>query len=142
MDAVCIKTKRPKTDPKEQAFRILERTTTKIEEGRFQTDLLWRKDDVKLPDTYENPLKRLFNIEKKIDRDPTLKKKYVEQMDALVAKGYAEPAPKQNTADKTRRLLADGNHKSNSGTTFRRRKDTSREQQRRLKLAEGLPDQA
>ncbi|CAK1583274.1 unnamed protein product [Parnassius mnemosyne] len=101
MDALCIKPKRPKTDPEEQALRILERTTTKTEEGRFQTGLLWRKDDVKLPDNYENSLKRLFNIEKKIDRDPTLKKKYVEQMNALVAKGYAEPAPKQKTADKT-----------------------------------------
>lgn len=101
MDALCINPKRPKTDPEEQALRILEKTTKKIEEGRFQTGLLWRKEDVKLPNNYENSVKRLFNIEKKIDRDPVLKKKYVEQMDALIAKGYAEPAPKEKTADKT-----------------------------------------
>lgn len=101
MDALYLNPKRPKTDPEEKALRILEEKTEKIEETRYQTGLLWKKEDVKFPDNYENSLKRLFNIEKKIDRDPALKKKYVEQMDALIKKGYAEPAPPQKTLDKT-----------------------------------------
>ncbi|XP_069365348.1 uncharacterized protein [Maniola hyperantus] len=101
MDALCIQPKKPKTDPEEQALRILEKTTTKQEDGRYETGLLWRKEDVTFPDNYNNSLKRLHNIEKKIDRDPKLKQKYTEQMEALISKGYAELAPKQKTAGKT-----------------------------------------
>ena len=101
MDVLCINPKRPKTDPEEKALRILEQKTEKINETRYQTGLLWKKEDVKFPDNYDNSLKRLFNIEKKIDRDPALKKKYVEQMEALIEKGYAEPAPLQKTTEKT-----------------------------------------
>ncbi|CAK1579705.1 unnamed protein product [Parnassius mnemosyne] len=117
MDALCIKPKRPKTDPEEQTLRILERTTTNIEEGRFQTGLLWRKDDFKLPDNYKNSLKRLFNIEKKIDRDSTLKKKYVDQMDALIAKGYAEPAPKPDRRRNEFWVLSGRSTQTNSPST-------------------------
>ena len=101
MDALCINPKKPKTDPEEQALRILEKTTVRTEEGRYETGLLWRKEEIALPDNYENSLKRLFNIEKKIDRDPKLKEKYTEQMEALISKGYAELAPKQKTPKKT-----------------------------------------
>nr|XP_034830012.1 uncharacterized protein LOC117987161 [Maniola hyperantus] len=101
MDALCIQPKKPKTDPEEQALRILEKTTTKQEDGRYETGLLWCKEDVTFPDNYNNSLKRLHNIEKKIDRDPKLKQKYTEQMEALISKGYAELAPKQKTAGKT-----------------------------------------
>ncbi|XP_045772949.1 uncharacterized protein LOC123872612 [Maniola jurtina] len=101
MDALCIQPKKPKTDPEERAQQILEKKTKRTAEGRYETGLLWRKEDVSLPENYESSLKRLFNIEKKIDRDPKLKQKYTDQMEALISKGYAEPAPKQKTAGKT-----------------------------------------
>lgn len=101
MDALCITPKKPQSDPEEQALRILEKNTSRTEDGRFQTGLLWRKEDVVFPNNYENSLKRLINIEKKIDRDPALKIKYTEQMEALVVKGYAEPAPEQKNPGKT-----------------------------------------
>ncbi|XP_045784625.1 uncharacterized protein LOC123880521, partial [Maniola jurtina] len=101
MDVLCIQPKKPKTDPEERALQILEKTTKRTAEGRYETGLLWRTEDVTLPENYENSLKRLFNIEKKIDRDPKLKQKYTDQMEALISKGYAEPAPKQKTAGKT-----------------------------------------
>lgn len=101
VDALCINPKRPKSDPEEKALQILEQKTEKVNDTRYQTGLLWKKENITLPDNYENSLKRLYNIEKKIDRDPALKKKYVEQMEALIEKGYAEPAPREKTPDKT-----------------------------------------
>ncbi|GBP90984.1 hypothetical protein EVAR_90633_1 [Eumeta japonica] len=41
----------------------------------------------KMPNNYENAMKRLITTEKKIDRDVELRNKYKEQMKALVNKG-------------------------------------------------------
>ncbi|XP_028042582.1 uncharacterized protein LOC114252282, partial [Bombyx mandarina] len=101
MDALCITPRRPKTDPEEQALRILYSNTVHTTDGRYETALLWKTDNVSLPDNYNNSLKRLINIENKLDRNPELKQKYTEQMEALVAKGYAEPAPKTKTENRT-----------------------------------------
>lgn len=92
---------KPTTDPEQQALRILEKHTVHTREGRYETGLLWKTENVSLPDNYENSLKRLHSIEKKLDRDPQLKEKYTEQMEALIAKGYAEPAPKTRTENRT-----------------------------------------
>ncbi|XP_037871629.1 uncharacterized protein LOC119629565 [Bombyx mori] len=101
MDALCITPRRPKTDPEEQALRILNSNTVHTTDGRYETALLWKTDNVSLPDNYNNSLKRLINIENKLDRNPELKQKYTEQTEALVAKGYAEPAPKTKTENRT-----------------------------------------
>ncbi|XP_037873734.1 uncharacterized protein LOC119630005 [Bombyx mori] len=101
MDALCITPRRPKTDPEEQALRILNSNTVHTTDGRYETALLWKTDNVSLPDNYNNSLKRLINIENKLDRNSELKQKYTEQMEALVAKGYAEPAPKTKTENRT-----------------------------------------
>ncbi|XP_022835506.1 uncharacterized protein LOC111362962 [Spodoptera litura] len=100
LDALCIVPKRPHNDPEEQALRILRKNTVRID-GRFQTSLLWKSDDIRLPNNYENSLRRLENIEKKLDKDPALKKKYTDQMESLVSKGYAELAPQATTLHRT-----------------------------------------
>lgn len=100
-DALCLNAKKPSTDPEETALRILIQNTVHTEEGRYETSLLWKKEDFTFPDNYENTLKRLYGIEKKLDRDPKLKEKYTEQMEALITKKYAEPAPKEKTPGKT-----------------------------------------
>nr|XP_037876689.1 uncharacterized protein LOC119630667 [Bombyx mori] len=101
MDALCITPRRPKTDPEEQALRILNSNTVHTTDGRYETALLWKTDKVSLPDNYNNSLKRLINIENKLDRNPELKQKYTEQMEPLVAIGYTEPAPKTKTENRT-----------------------------------------
>ncbi|XP_037302986.1 uncharacterized protein LOC119193483, partial [Manduca sexta] len=44
---------------------------------------------------------RLHNIENKLDKNPDLKERYEEQMEALVKKGYAEIAPRTSHATRT-----------------------------------------
>ncbi|XP_026736747.1 uncharacterized protein LOC113500239 [Trichoplusia ni] len=101
MDSLCIVPKKPTTDPEQQALRVLEKTTRRIGEGRYETGLLWKQEDISFPNNYCNAVKRLENIERKLDRDPKLKQKYNEQMEALVAKGYAERAPADKNPKKT-----------------------------------------
>lgn len=93
MDNMEVKPKKPFNDPEEKALRILQQHTKRTPEGKYQTALLWREENVKMPDNYDSALNRLIGVEKKIDKDPELKKRYSEQMEALVSKGYAEPAP-------------------------------------------------
>ena len=52
-----------------RARQIMKETTVKVE-GRFQTRLLWRSDDVVLPDNYSMALNRFVGIERKIKRNP------------------------------------------------------------------------
>ncbi|XP_072938854.1 uncharacterized protein [Epargyreus clarus] len=101
MDSLCINPKKPQSDPEEQALRILKKNTTQTEEGRYETALLWKREEVDLPNNYDNSLTRLMHIEKKLDRNSQLKQKYTEQMDALIKKGYAEPAPRTKTPNRT-----------------------------------------
>ncbi|XP_037292204.1 uncharacterized protein LOC119188589 [Manduca sexta] len=100
-DNLFIEPRRPKNDPGEKALKILNEHTERSPEGRYQTALLWKSDSVELPNNYENTLKRLHNIENKLDKNPDLKERYEEQMEALVKKGYAEIAPRTSHATRT-----------------------------------------
>ncbi|XP_044571293.1 uncharacterized protein LOC123257217 [Drosophila ananassae] len=51
-----------------RALRILEESTKRVGR-RYETGLLWRDDEVRLPESYNMALKRLVNIERKMRRD-------------------------------------------------------------------------
>ncbi|XP_037297042.1 uncharacterized protein LOC119190090 [Manduca sexta] len=87
-----IQPKRPQNTMEEKALKILEENTTRMPDGRYQTGLLWKSEEVNMPCNYQNTLKRLHNVERKLDKDPRLRCRYSEQMEALIRKGYAEPA--------------------------------------------------
>ncbi|KAL0810972.1 hypothetical protein ABMA28_010266 [Loxostege sticticalis] len=101
LEALAVQPKRPANDPEEKAMKILEKKTSRMEDGRFQTGLLWKSEDIQLPDNRQYALRRLEATEKKIEKDPELKTKVVEQMAELVKKGYAEPAPAEKTPHRT-----------------------------------------
>ncbi|KAH8321873.1 hypothetical protein KR067_007112, partial [Drosophila pandora] len=71
-----------------RALRILEETTKRVGR-RYETGLLWRDDEVRLPESYNMALKRLVNIERKMRRDVDFARSYMELMDDYVKKGYA-----------------------------------------------------
>ncbi|KAL0803329.1 hypothetical protein ABMA28_017183 [Loxostege sticticalis] len=47
---------------KPQALKILDAETKRLEDGRFQTGLLWKSADIKLPDNRNYALRRLCNM--------------------------------------------------------------------------------
>jgi len=70
-----------------RALNILEDTTKRVGR-RYQTGLLWKDDEVRLPDSYNMALKRLVNIERKMKRDEVFARAYKGIMDDYI-KGYA-----------------------------------------------------
>ena len=75
--------------PKDQRAMSLLESTTRKRSGRWETGLLWRVDNVSLPDNKEYALRRLYNLEKKLDKDSKLAKLYYKEIDKLVSEGYA-----------------------------------------------------
>ncbi|GBP53909.1 hypothetical protein EVAR_96587_1 [Eumeta japonica] len=71
---------------------ILRARTRQNDEGRYETGLLWRNNEVRLPHNYEAALSRLIKLEKRLDQNETLKKAYEAQMVHTIKSGYAEIA--------------------------------------------------
>ncbi|XP_017485502.1 PREDICTED: uncharacterized protein LOC108374055 [Rhagoletis zephyria] len=72
----------------QRAKRMLEETTVKVD-GRFQTGLLWRRDNIKLPESYNMALQRLVGIERKIERNKNFGKEYRNIVKTYINKKYA-----------------------------------------------------
>jgi hypothetical protein len=71
---------------------IVATTLEKIEENgpRFQIGLLWKHDDVHLPDSYQLAYKRLLYVEEKMKKDDELREWYVSQIRDYESKGYVQ----------------------------------------------------
>lgn len=74
-----------KTD--ERALKIMGETLRATENG-YEIGLLWKKDKVELPDSFETALKRFLQQEQKLEKDQPLKTWYHEKINEYVAKGY------------------------------------------------------
>ncbi|XP_065087716.1 uncharacterized protein LOC135709338 [Ochlerotatus camptorhynchus] len=75
----------------ERAREILEKTTRRIGD-RFETGLLWKTDDPRFPDSYPMALRRLKQLEKKLEKNPELHVNVCKQIDEYQEKGYAHLA--------------------------------------------------
>ena len=72
-----------------RAVDILERTTKLTPNDHYETGLLWRRDDVQLPNKRREAEKRLQSLRRKFHKDPSLQEKYRTTMEDYIAKGYA-----------------------------------------------------
>ncbi|XP_047989853.1 uncharacterized protein LOC125229116 [Leguminivora glycinivorella] len=93
LESLSIEPRKPRSDPEQQALKTLEEKSRRLPDGRFETGLLWRQEDINIPDNRADALKRLHTLEKKLDRDADLKKQYTERVDNLLVSAYAELAP-------------------------------------------------
>ena len=71
-----------------RAVGTLQRTTT-LSEGRYETGLLWRKDDVRLPNNRCEAERRTCSLKRRFPRDPDLEQGYCAVMKEFIRKGYA-----------------------------------------------------
>lgn len=101
LESLIVNPRRPDSDPEKQAEDILSKNTVQLEDGHIETAMLWKDSRIEMPDSYETAIKRLVSIEKKLDSKPALRDRYIEQIDALVKKGYAEKAPSTTTPGRT-----------------------------------------
>ncbi|XP_036347095.1 uncharacterized protein LOC118756437, partial [Rhagoletis pomonella] len=72
-----------------KALAILNASCKKVS-NRYEVGLLWRNEDVVLPESYGNAYKRLMCLERKFNKDPLLKSTIQQQIDNLISKGYAK----------------------------------------------------
>ncbi|XP_041673559.1 uncharacterized protein LOC121529706 [Drosophila eugracilis] len=71
-----------------RALSTLEKMTKRVGQ-RYETGLLLKDDEVRLPESYSMALRRLVNIERKMMRDVDFASAYIRIMDDYVKKGYA-----------------------------------------------------
>lgn len=72
----------------QRANKVLEQTLRHLGD-KFECGLLWRSEDIHLPESYSMALRRLQSIERKMARDETFKLAYTKKITELFTKGYA-----------------------------------------------------
>lgn len=72
-----------------RAIELLEKTTRKISgENRYETGLLWKSDNISLPESRNTAVKRLLCVERKMDKDEDYHEKYCKKIQEYVDKKY------------------------------------------------------
>lgn len=90
------------SDDDVRARDLLQATTIRVN-SRFQTGLLWRTNDVRLPDSYPMALHRYGTVARKMKKDAAYSALYAGQMTDLVTKGYARKLPANEAAERDER---------------------------------------
>ncbi|XP_076247767.1 uncharacterized protein LOC143187433 [Calliopsis andreniformis] len=80
---------------KKRAIQLLKSTTKRVGD-RWETGLLWRQDDIQLPDNYSDTFIRLKSLEKKLDKNPEYERAYQEQINDLISNGYARKSRRED----------------------------------------------
>lgn len=88
---VAVKLENNSSEDELRALDIMERTL-KYDGKRYEIGLLWRSDDVKLPESLSMSMSRLRGLERKLSKDPLLLDWVNAHMRSLVEKGYARVA--------------------------------------------------
>ncbi|XP_075990120.1 uncharacterized protein LOC142985759 [Anticarsia gemmatalis] len=71
-----------------RAISTVEKTVKKINCG-YEVGLPWRSDKMNMPPSYDAALRRLRQIERKMDASPDFAREYTAQIDNLLSKRYA-----------------------------------------------------
>ena len=76
-----------------KAIDILQKETV-LKNGHFETPLLWKKDNVVLPNNRDIAIKRFLSLEKKFQKNPEFSKMYHTQISEYLELGYARKLEK------------------------------------------------
>ena len=70
-----------------RAVETLQRTT-RLSDRRYETGLLWRNEDVRLPNNRCEAETRMYSLKRRSSRDPDLEQRYRAVMKEYIGKGY------------------------------------------------------
>ena len=79
---------KPTSHEDRRALQMLDQST-KLVDGQFESALLWKSDDVNMPDNRLGALRRLERTERSLQRNPEKSEKYKEIIDTYVTAGHA-----------------------------------------------------
>ncbi|XP_047503791.1 uncharacterized protein LOC125048880 [Pieris napi] len=98
VEDTIVQPKKPSTDIEQRALDILERTSRQLEDGRYEVGLLWKKEDIQLPNNYAAAFNRSQRIEEKLHKDAKLKNEHSAPI-GLLKSNYAQEAPADYTSN-------------------------------------------
>ncbi|XP_055623093.1 uncharacterized protein LOC129766546 [Toxorhynchites rutilus septentrionalis] len=84
-----IKSEKPIISRDDERALYMMRSLTTLEEDRYRTGMLWKYDDVRMPNSKSMAMKRLLCLERRMAREPELAKALRHKMNDYVEKGYA-----------------------------------------------------
>ncbi|XP_055633285.1 uncharacterized protein LOC129773665 [Toxorhynchites rutilus septentrionalis] len=87
----------------ERAEHLL-KSLTNVNKGRYETGLLWRYDDVRMPGSKPMAMKRLICLEKRMQRDPDLAEALKEKLRDYERSGYIEKLTENQLAERFERV--------------------------------------
>lgn len=86
---VKLADERPRSKEDLRAMKVMESTTLRAQDGqRFETGLLWKQDELTLPESKNMALNRLKCQERKMDKNPEFAEAYCKKMDEYLEKGF------------------------------------------------------
>ncbi|XP_037868119.1 uncharacterized protein LOC119628748 [Bombyx mori] len=92
----------PRSREDQLALSIMERTTKLLPEGRWETGLLWKSDDLQLPDSLPLAMSRLNGVQKKMVSYPEFAFQYRSKIEENLDKGYITKIQPGDPVTKTR----------------------------------------
>ncbi|XP_061714619.1 uncharacterized protein LOC133523124 [Cydia pomonella] len=90
IDSIGISKKEARNADDERAIQVLESTAHRLPGGRFEVGLLWKADNLDIPDSYKLALSRFLSLEKKMMKDPCYAERYRHNVHDMLSKEYAE----------------------------------------------------
>ena len=88
--------KHPVTLEDKKAMGILE-NTTQLKGGRYEVGLLWREEEVSMPDNYAMACNRLVSLERSLKKNPDKAADYNEVLEGYIEQGYARKLTSQES---------------------------------------------
>ncbi|GBP97922.1 hypothetical protein EVAR_79012_1 [Eumeta japonica] len=101
IECLGIEAKKPSNDLEQRALKVLDDTSRRLPDGRFEIGLIWKTDNEIMPDNKRYAEKRLCNLEKKFKKNKIFYNEYKLQIANLLEKRYAEPAPEAPASPRT-----------------------------------------
>ena len=86
----------------EKVLKFLSERTQEVE-GLYEVPLLWKDENIQLPDNRVVAIHRLGILEKRLQRDPELDEAYKKTIETDLEKGYIKRLAKEETADQAKR---------------------------------------
>lgn len=80
-------------------MNMMEKTITKVD-GHYQMGLLWKDENVQLPNNRAVAEIRLKHLKRRLEKNPTLKMKYLAILDDYKEKNYAQKLTRDETVKK------------------------------------------
>lgn len=98
IDSIGISKREARSTDDVRAVQILERTARRLPSGRYEVGLLWKTDNLFVPDSSKLALSRFLSLEKKMCRDSNYAERYRQNIHDMIRKGYAELCTEVHTA--------------------------------------------